>query len=120
MFLLRAWLPFHSQSVCRFLPYLKKHCDPGDRDSDLEWVDTARDYPNLLTLDAREPLLCFKFEGTTDTAVIRRSAIRYLFIHSFIHSFVCSFIQYTMFSMRYERHPGWFGQHATAMVHLKW
>ena len=43
--------------------------------TDTEWVNTARDYPELLNFFRPEPSL-YDFYGTTDVAVVQRSAVR--------------------------------------------
>ncbi|CAL5225911.1 g8702 [Coccomyxa viridis] len=57
----------------RYIPYLRNMISLGSTDT--EWVNTARDYPELLNFFRPEPSL-YDFYGTTDVAVVQRSAVR--------------------------------------------
>ncbi|CAL5225910.1 g8701 [Coccomyxa viridis] len=56
----------------RYIPYLKDNIKLG---MDMEWVNTARDYPQLLNFFPPHPSP-FESYGTTDVAVVLRSAVR--------------------------------------------
>lgn len=58
--------------ACRYIPYLKDNIKLG---MDMEWVNTARDYPQLLNFFPPHPSP-FESYGTTDVAVVLRSAVR--------------------------------------------
>ena len=62
-----------SVCVCSFIPYLKQFIDLDN--TDMEWVNTAKEYPDLLTFHGPETM-GFEFFGTTDVAVALRSAAR--------------------------------------------
>ncbi len=59
--------------VCNFIPYLKQFIDLDN--TDMEWVNTAKEYPDLLTFHGPETM-GFEFFSTTDVAVALRSAAR--------------------------------------------
>ena len=59
--------------VCSFIPYLKECIDLEN--TDMEWVNTAREYPDLLTFHGPEAM-GFEYFGATDVAVALRSAVR--------------------------------------------
>ncbi|CAL5225912.1 g8703 [Coccomyxa viridis] len=56
-----------------YIPYLKNMIKLDS--NDMEWVYTARDYPELLNFFPSHPRP-FDSYGTTDVAVVQRSAVR--------------------------------------------